>query len=58
VPFYPYVTWFGITAQVASLALMVWSDALRVPLLIGLPVLFVPIVWYKLRRAGTLTDVR
>jgi AAT family amino acid transporter len=50
VPFFPYVTWFGIWAQVLCLALMVVSDTLREPLFIGIPFLLVPIVVYEIRR--------
>ena len=52
VPFFPYVTHFGIWAQVACLMLMVLSDKLRDPLFIGIPFLIVPMVWYELRRRG------
>jgi amino acid transporter, AAT family len=52
VPFFPYVTYFGIWAQVACLTLMVLSDVLRDPLFIGIPFLVVPMVWYELRRRG------
>jgi len=52
VPFFPYVTHFGIWAQVACLMLMVLSDKLRDPLFIGIPFVIVPMVWYELRRRG------
>ena len=52
VPFFPYVTHFGIWAQVACLMLMVFSDKLRDPLFIGIPFVIVPMVWYELRRRG------
>jgi AAT family amino acid transporter len=52
VPFFPYVTYFGIWAQVACLVLMAFSDTLRDPLLIGIPFLIVPMVWYELKRRG------
>ena len=45
---YPDVPWFGITAQVACIALTALSDTLRPSLLIGLPAQLIPIVWYKL----------
>jgi AAT family amino acid transporter len=54
VPFFPYVTYFGIWAQVACLMLMVLSDTLRDPLFIGIPFLVVPMVWYELRRRGVV----
>lgn len=47
VPFFPYVTHFGIWAQVACLALMVASEDLREPLFIGIPMLIIPILWYQ-----------
>jgi AAT family amino acid transporter len=50
VPLFPYVTHFGIWAQVACLTLMVFSDTLRDPLFIGIPFLVVPMIWYELRR--------
>jgi AAT family amino acid transporter len=50
VPFFPYVTYFGIWAQVFVLMLMVFSDKLRDPLFIGIPFLVVPMIWYELRR--------
>jgi AAT family amino acid transporter len=48
-PFFPYLTYFGIWAQVGCLLLMALSDTLRDPLFIGVPILVVPIVWYRLR---------
>ena len=49
VPFFPYVTHFGIWAQIACLVLMAFSEELREPLLIGIPLLIIPILWYKWR---------
>jgi AAT family amino acid transporter len=52
VPWFPYVTYFGIWAQVACLVLMMFSDTLRDPLFIGIPFLVVPMIWYELKRRG------
>ena len=49
VPFFPYFTYFGIWAQVSCLALMLFSDELREPLFIGIPLLIIPIIIYKTR---------
>jgi AAT family amino acid transporter len=49
VPLFPYLTYFGIWAQVACLVLMVFSDDLRDPLFIGIPALLVPMIWYQIR---------
>ena len=45
-PFFPYVTLFGIWAQVICLVVMAFLDDLRVSLLIGLPTLIGPMIWY------------
>lgn len=45
-PFFPYVTLFGIWAQVICLVVMAFLDDLRVSLLIGLPTLIGPMLWY------------
>jgi AAT family amino acid transporter len=50
VPLFPYLTHFGIWAQVGCLVLMAFSETLRDPLFIGIPVLIVPMIWYALRR--------
>lgn len=49
VPFFPYVTYFGIWAQVGCLALMLFSKDLREPLYIGVPMLILPILVHKWR---------
>lgn len=51
-PFFPYLTLFGIWAQIACLALMAMSDTLREPLLFGIPALLVPMLWYRMSRSG------
>lgn len=53
-PFFPYVTHFGIWAQVGALTLMAFSPTLREPLLIGIPFLLLPMAWYELKRRGML----
>jgi AAT family amino acid transporter len=50
VPLFPYLTHFGIWAQVACLTLMAFSETLRDPLFIGVPILLVPMIWYALKR--------
>ena len=50
VPFFPYVTLFGIWAQVVCLVVVAFTEDLRVSLYIGLPVLILPILWYKVRQ--------
>lgn len=52
VPFFPYVTYFGIWAQVACLMMMALSDRLRDPLSIGIPFVVVPMLWYALKQRG------
>ena len=49
-PLFPYLTHFGTWAQVAGLVLMVFSERLRDPLFVGIPILIVPMIWYALRR--------
>ena len=49
VPLFPYLTYFGIWAQVACLGLMLFSPELRDPLFIGVPLLILPILWYKIK---------
>lgn len=46
VPFFPYLTHFGIWSQVACLTVMVFSENLRNPLFIGIPILIAPMIWY------------
>lgn len=48
VPLFPYLTHFGIWAQVACLVLMAFSANLRDPLFVGIPILVVPMLWYRL----------
>ncbi|MBP2652196.1 MAG: amino acid permease-associated region [Firmicutes bacterium] len=48
-PLFPYVTLFGIWVQVACLIVAALTDDLRISLLIGVPILIIPIIWYKTR---------
>lgn len=48
-PFFPYLTYFGIWSQVACLVVIAFTDDLRNSLYLGIPILILPIVWYKLR---------
>lgn len=50
VPFFPYISLFGIWAQVVCLVVVAFTEDLRVSLYIGLPVLILPILWYKVRQ--------
>ena len=49
-PFFPYVTLFGIWAQVLCLIFMVFTPELRSALYLGVPMLVVPMLVYRLRR--------
>lgn len=46
-PFFPYLTHFAIWVQVACLTVIAFSPDLRASLYIGVPLLILPIVWYK-----------
>ena len=54
-PFFPYVTLFGIWAQIICLVVMVFDPVLRQSLYAGLPMLIVPMVWYRLRERRRAT---
>ncbi|MEG6522698.1 amino acid permease [Desulfotomaculum sp. 1211_IL3151] len=47
-PLFPYLTHFAIWIQVACLGIIAFNEDLRVSLYIGLPLLLLPIVWYKI----------
>lgn len=47
-PFFPYVTLFGIFVQLLCLAVMVFTKDLRSALYTGLPMMIIPMLWYKL----------
>lgn len=48
-PFFPYLTYFGIWSQIACLVVVAFTDELRNSLYLGIPLLILPIAWYKLR---------
>jgi AAT family amino acid transporter len=47
-PFFPYVTHFGIWAQVACLVLVAFTEELRPSLYVGIPALVIPILVYRM----------
>lgn len=47
-PFFPYITHFGIWAQVACLLMVAFTEELRTSLYIGLPALIAPVIVYYL----------
>lgn len=49
-PLFPYLTYFGIWSQVACLVVVAFTEDLRNSLYLGIPLLIVPIMWYKLRQ--------
>jgi amino acid transporter, AAT family len=49
-PFFPYVTLFGIWAQAFCLIVIAFTPDLRPTLYVGVPMLVVPMVWYRIRR--------
>ncbi|MGN0950143.1 MAG: amino acid permease, partial [Mitsuokella sp.] len=55
-PFFPYVTLFGIWAQVFCLVVMVFEPELREALYAGIPMLIVPMAWYRLRQRRRATS--
>lgn len=55
-PFFPYVTLFGIWAQVFCLVVMVFEPELREALYAGVPMLVFPMVWYRLRQHRRATS--
>ena len=48
-PLFPYVTLFGIWAQVFCLVVMAFTPDLRDALCAGVPMLILPMCWYRLR---------
>ncbi|WP_093796192.1 amino acid permease [Sporomusa acidovorans] len=48
VPFFPYITQFGIWVQIACLIFVVFTEELRTCLYLGVPLLVLPIVIYRL----------
>ena len=55
-PFFPYVTLFGIWAQVFCLVVMVFEPELREALYAGIPMLIFPMAWYRLRQRRRATS--
>ena len=55
-PFFPYVTLFGIWAQVFCLIAMVFEPELREALYAGIPMLIFPMAWYRLRQRRRATS--
>ncbi|AEG60868.1 amino acid permease [Desulforamulus ruminis] len=47
-PLFPYLTHFAIWIQVACLGVIAFNEDLRISLYIGLPLLILPMIWYKL----------
>ena len=52
-PFFPYLTYFGIWSQVACLVVVAFTEELRNCLYLGIPLLLLPIICYKLREYRT-----
>ncbi|MDO7788567.1 amino acid permease [Desulforamulus aquiferis] len=46
-PLFPYLTHFAIWIQVACLAVIALNEELRASFYIGVPLLMIPIIWYK-----------
>ena len=46
-PLFPYVTLFGIWAQVLCLVVMFFTPDLRQALYAGIPMLILPMIWYR-----------
>lgn len=55
-PFFPYVTLFGIWAQVFCLIVMVFDPELREALYAGIPMLIFPMACYRLRQRRRATS--
>ncbi len=49
-PFFPYVTLFGIWVQVFCLLVIAFTPDLRQTLYAGIPMMVVPMFWYKVRQ--------
>lgn len=46
-PFFPYVTYFGIWSQIFCLVVMAFTPDLRHTLYAGVPMLVLPMLWYR-----------
>jgi len=53
-PFFPYVTLFGIWVQVFCLVVIAFTPDLRPTLYVGVPMMVVPMIWYRIRRHRVL----
>ena len=49
VPWFPYLTLISIWVQISCLAVMVFTPALRASLYVGVPVLVLPMIFYKVK---------
>lgn len=49
-PLFPYVTLFGIWIQVICLAVIAFTADLRSTLYAGIPMMVVPMLWYRIKR--------
>jgi AAT family amino acid transporter len=59
VPFFPYLTLASIWIQISCLAVMIFTPELRVSLYIGVPMLFLPMVFYKAKEVlKTIKHIR
>ncbi|MBB5335649.1 amino acid permease [Pectinatus brassicae] len=47
-PFFPYLTLFGIVIQILCLVVMAFTSDLRMALYTGIPMMVIPMVWYKI----------
>lgn len=55
-PFFPYVTLFGIWVQVICLVVIAFTADLRSTLYAGIPMLVLPMLWYRLRRSRNVQE--
>ena len=49
-PFFPYVTLIGIWVQVFCLVVIAFTDELRSTLYVGVPMMVVPMIIFKLKQ--------
>ena len=49
-PLFPYISLFGIWVQVFCLAVLAFTPDLRESLYVGVPLLVLPMIWYRLRQ--------
>ena len=55
-PFFPYVTLFGIWVQVICLGVIAFTADLRSTLYAGIPMLVVPMLWYRVHRSKNIHE--